>query len=354
MKEFLIMAYKVPTLETKDVDIGFLLNNRKKKTIYSCIDLQAGKGELIGLVGQNGIGKSTLLRTVANLQPSVSGEILINGKDLNKLRRSESARIISFVSTEPVKIENLKVFELVALGRFPHTNWAGRLKQHDINLVKTALEMTGLLRLEQCYISEISDGERQRAMIARSLAQETEVMVLDEPTAFLDLQGKYEIVKILNELATGAGKTVIFSTHDLNIAIHRADKIWLMLPDKIVSGSPEDLIINDRFREVFKNSELHFDVKKGDFLLNKKFICEIGFTGKGIMGQWTKKALEKIGLKVSKPSNQDFIVSVDNLKRKIQLNLREDNKSFEYTSIYSLSEKLKSIFFKNHRNNTGL
>ena len=338
------MEYIKPVLLTSDLEIGFILNNHKKEIVYSDINVSAAKGELVAIIGQNGIGKSTLLRTLANLQKSLSGKILINGTEINELKRIEAARIISFVSTEPVRIANLKVFDLVALGRFPHTNWAGRLKQRDRKLVQEAIRLTGLEGFEQKPVSEISDGERQRAMIARTLAQETEIVILDEPTAFLDLPGKYEIVRILNDLATNTGKSIIFSTHDLNIAMHRADKIWLMLPDEIISGAPEDLVLNDRFADIFKDSKLQFDVHKGDFLLPVDFKGEIGFSGKGLEGLWVKKALERIGLKIVEAGKQENIITVKKKDVGIQLCLKTSDKTIEFDSIYQLSLFLKSIF----------
>lgn len=338
------MEYIKPVLLTKNLEIGFVLNNHKKKIVYSDINISAAKGELVAIIGRNGIGKSTLLRTLANLQKSLAGEILIKGAEINELKRIEAARIISFVSTEPVRIANLKVFDLVALGRFPHTNWAGRLKQHDRKLVQGAIRLAGLEGFEQKSVAEISDGERQRVMIARTLAQETDIVILDEPTAFLDLPGKYEIVRILNDLAANTGKTIIFSTHDLNIAMHRADKIWLMLPHEIVSGAPEDLVLTDRFADIFKDSELQFDVHKGDFLLPVDFIGEIGFLGKGLAGLWTKKALERIGLRVVEAGKQKHIITINEKNGVIQLRLKTGDKKIEFDSIYQLSLFLKSIF----------
>lgn len=338
------MEYIKPVLLTSDLEIGFILNNHKKEIVYSGINVSAAKGELVALIGQNGIGKSTLLRTLANLQKSLSGEILIKGTEISEFKRIEAARLISFVSTEPVRIANLKVFDLVALGRFPHTNWAGRLKQRDRQLVQQAIRLAGLEGFEQKSVSEISDGERQRAMIARTLAQETGIMILDEPTAFLDLPGKYEIIQILNDLASNTEKTIIFSTHDLNIAMHRADKIWLMLPHEIVSGAPEDLVLNNRFADIFKDSDLQFDIHKGDFLLPVDFKGEIGLFGKGLAGLWTKKALERIGLKVTEAGKQEYIVTVREKDGVIQLCLKTGDKKNEFGSIYQLSLYLKSIY----------
>lgn len=333
-------------IRTSELEIGFTVSKYRKHRVYSGINVSAAKGELVALIGQNGIGKSTLLRTLANLQKSLSGEILIKGTEINEFKRIEAARIISFVSTEPVRIANLKVFDLVALGRFPHTNWAGRLKQRDRQLVQQAIMLAGLEGFEQKSVSEISDGERQRAMIARTLAQETGIMILDEPTAFLDLPGKYEIIQILNDLASNTGKTIIFSTHDLNIAMYRADKIWLMLPHEILSGAPEDLVLNNRFADIFKNSDLQFDVHKGDFLLPVDYKGEIGLSGKGLAGLWTKKALERIGLKVAEAGKQEYIVTVNEKDGVIQLCLKTNNKNFDFSSIYQLSLFLKSLFSK--------
>lgn len=251
-------------LKTTKLEIGFR-SGKQQTSLLSGIDLNAGRGELIALIGRNGSGKSTLLRTIMRLQPLLSGQIELNSRGISTYSRREFAMQTAFVSTEAILTANISVFELVSLGRFPYTNWIGSVKDSDRQLIDSSIKKVGLCELRHKMLSEISDGERQRAMIARALAQDSDLLVLDEPTAFLDLPNKYEVIALLKELAS-QGKTVIFSTHDLNMVIDQVDKIWLMTPQSLIDATPEEHIQNNSFDKVFPGSSLRFDRDKGQFL----------------------------------------------------------------------------------------
>ena len=220
------------------------------------------RGELIAVIGRNGIGKSTLLGTIAGIRKKLDGEIRISNREICDYPQIELARLVGYVSTENVRVTNMSVYELVSMGRFPHTNWYGRIGPADHKAVTDSIEKTGLTTLTTRQVNEISDGERQKAMIARVLAQDTALMIMDEPTAFLDIGSRYEIINLLHTLAAERSKTIIFSTHDLHIAVRHADKIWLMLDDGIKEGLPEDLIREGLFTRLFDKSELSFDRKQ--------------------------------------------------------------------------------------------
>ncbi len=226
--------------------------------ILSELNASASRGELIAVIGRNGIGKSTLLRTLTGLQPVLRGNILISGKDISKYSRIELARKIGYISTEVVKVSNMSVYDLVALGRFPHTNWIGNIDSNSRDAITSAINKTGMEGYEFRPVAELSDGERQRAMIARVLAQDAEIMIMDEPTAFLDIAGRYEIIKLAYDL-TRNGKTIIYATHDLNPALTTVDKIWLLLKDKLIEGSPEEMINNGSFDQLFESTSFSFD-----------------------------------------------------------------------------------------------
>jgi len=211
-------------LRTEELEIGFRTAGTRNISLMSEISVNARQGELITLIGRNGSGKSTLLRSLMRLQPVLSGSILLNNRNIEDHSRREFAMLCGFVSTEAISTGNLSVYELVALGRFPYTNWIGKVRAEDRDLIDSSLERVGLMALKDKMLAEISDGERQRAMIARALAQDTDLLILDEPTAFLDLPNRYEVIKLLKDL-TRQGKSVIFSTHDLNIVIDQVDKI---------------------------------------------------------------------------------------------------------------------------------
>ncbi len=285
-------------LELQNLSIGYQQNN-SSKIIRQNIDLQATTGELIALIGTNGAGKSTLLRTIVNLQKPLSGKIFIKNNNLNNYTTSKLSEIISFVSTEIIEAPELKVFDLVALGRFPYTNWFGKLSESDNSMISNSLQAVGMTNFRQKYISQLSDGERQRVMIARTLAQNTPMIVLDEPTAFLDLNNKYEIVNLLHTLAKQFHKTIIFSTHDINIAIREADKIWLMLDNETIQGAPEDLILQEKFQLIFSEKNIFFDNESGDFRSQKHFYQNVQLSAfNNNTKLWTRRALERAGYNI--------------------------------------------------------
>ena len=271
--------------------IGYKLKTRGEAIVKSGISVYALKGELVAVIGENGVGKSTLLKTVAGFQPEVGGDIRLCEKPVSTYREKELALLMSFVSTEIIRVSNLSVFDLVSLGRYPYTNWFGKLLDEDRDLVEEAIASVGLKGYEHRMVNQLSDGERQKVMIARTLAQNTQVIVLDEPTAFLDLSNKYEIVHILHRLASEKGKTILFSTHDLTTAIAESDRLWLMLHDSVEQGAPEDLILNGSFDTIFKSNHLYFDQEKGDFRIRKQTRRKAAVHGHGLAYDWTIKAL---------------------------------------------------------------
>jgi iron complex transport system ATP-binding protein len=236
-------------LSLEALAIGFR-SRRKSHELLPPLNATAAKGEMVALLGRNGIGKSTLLRTIMGLQQKLGGLILIDGKDLSSYSRMELATKAGYISTQNVRASNMTVYDLVALGRFPYTGWMGTLGPGDRKSVEDGISRAGIEHLSSRYISELSDGERQRSMLARVLAQETDIMILDEPTAFLDISAKFEMIHLLSNLAA-EGRTIIFSTHDFGIAFSQADKIWLVLDDGIMEGTPEELTANKAFNNLF-------------------------------------------------------------------------------------------------------
>ena len=216
-------------LEIQNLTLGY-----GKNILLRNISAQASPGELIAIAGRNGSGKSTLIRAMAGLQKPLAGRILTDGLDIGSLPRETAARKVSIVNTDRVRIPWLKCRDLVALGRAPWTGWTGRLSDRDEEAVNKALESTGMTDFAMRSMDSMSDGECQRIMIARALAQDTPLMVLDEPTAFLDLPGRHQITELLARLAAEKGKTVIFSTHDIGIALQRADRFWILDRDGLI------------------------------------------------------------------------------------------------------------------------
>jgi cobalamin transport system ATP-binding protein len=276
------------------------------KPILPPLSASSTGGELIAVIGRNGIGKSTLLRTITGLQSPLGGDIFISGRSYSEYSRLEIARRIGYISTEVIKVSNMSVYDLVTLGRFPHTNWLGNLNQADKFAIENSIERTGLISFRSRSISEISDGERQKAMLARVLAQDTDLMVMDEPTAFLDIASKYEIVNLMISL-TREGKTIIFSTHDFNVAINQADKVWLMLDDKLIEGAPEDLILSGVLEYLFNSSLIKFNSTDGSFSFRNESHGNVHIKGDGIFRKWTERAVSRAGFELSGPMTDPYI-----------------------------------------------
>ncbi|WP_298348513.1 ABC transporter ATP-binding protein [uncultured Dokdonia sp.] len=256
------------TLRTKDLVIGYN-NNREETPIAKNLNIDCKKGELIALVGINGSGKSTLLRTLTGLQEPLAGAVYINDKEITKVTPALLAQQLSVVLTNQAISKNLTVAELVALGRQPYTNWLGTLTEVDKDIIITALKRTEtyILKDKKCY--ELSDGQLQRVLIARALAQDTPIIMLDEPMTHLDLHHKASVLNLLARIATEEHKTIIFSTHEIDYAITRCDKMIVMKERQALYDTPEALIAQGVFDVLFPSHNVGFDRKNRIFFLKK-------------------------------------------------------------------------------------
>ncbi len=323
--------------ETIDLAIGYLTQGMGR-TVMDHLSLTAHHGELVALIGRNGTGKSTLLRTMVALQPSLHGIVRLEGRDIHTIGRSGLPRIVSFTSTEPIAMRNIKVREVVALGRFPYTNWIGSLNADDERYVNEALEVTGLLPLADRNIDNISDGERQRTLIARSLAQDTDLLVMDEPTAFLDLPSRYSIVGLLRKLTREKGKCVIYSTHDLDTAINEADRLWLMTEEGVTQGAPEDLMISGILARTFESPLLSFSQTAGTFSFVRKRLSPVALESTGVVRELTERALRRSGYMIMPAA--DLKVIVNETGNTIEWILINNSEIECYTSLYNLISHL--------------
>lgn len=262
-------------IELKDLTIGYAQKNNTK-VVASNINATLHSGRLTCLIGANGIGKSTLLRTLSAFQPPLSGEIFIDNESpipLSTLTDKQLSRLIGVVLTEKPDVQNMTVFELVGLGRSPYTGFWGRLNEEDKEVVKESLRLVGIESLQDRLIQTLSDGERQKTMIAKALAQQTPVIYLDEPTAFLDYPSKVEMLTLLRHLARETGKTIFLSTHDMELALQIADELWLMTAESpsnnglcqnpkettLIIGTPRELAANGSLSHFIDRPGLHFD-----------------------------------------------------------------------------------------------
>ena len=255
-------------IEVKDLSIGY--TSKKKNLIISEeINFSIKQGELISLVGTNGIGKSTLLRTLAGMQPRLKGSILINENDLENFSPLELANDLSVVLTETPASKNLSVLELVSLGRHPYTNWIGSLSKSDKEIINTAISATKIEELLNYKCYELSDGQLQKVLIARALTQDTPLILLDEPTTHLDIFHRASVLKLLKKLASENKKTILFSTHEIDLAIQLSDKMIVMTKGKVFFDSPDNLIQQGCFESLFSEDVIYFDKKMKQFKLKE-------------------------------------------------------------------------------------
>ncbi len=262
------IAMKQSLVEIKDLTLGFS-NDKKEKVIFENINATASGGEFIALIGSNGRGKSTLLKTLAGLQPifksGITGEILFNGDKVSKFSHKELSQMISFVASHTERANHLTVKDMLSINCYYKTNWLGKITEADSQKISQALKMVGLEGFEERNSYGLSDGEYQRATIAAAIVQDSSIIILDEPTAFLDIANRFIITKLLQEIAHKTGKLIIFSTHDLQLAIDMCDTIWLMTTEGFHSNTPASLMESGAFDKLFSNPNMHFNKETRSF-----------------------------------------------------------------------------------------
>jgi iron complex transport system ATP-binding protein len=254
------------SLSTVDLSIGYQ-DKKNNVLVAQNINIKMALGKLVALVGPNGAGKSTLLRTLSGIQKPISGAVFLEDKNLLDFNNTALAKKVSVVLTEKLPPSNLSVYELVSLGRQPHTNWMGRLSQDDKQQIEDAISTTQINHLRDKKHYELSDGQLQKVMIARALAQNTPLIIFDEPTTHLDLEHKVFLLALLQKLAHKAHKTILFSTHDIDLAIQLCDEIILMNKGFIQQDTPSNLMLNNHFDLLFESPNIRFDNQKQTFVL---------------------------------------------------------------------------------------
>ena len=306
---------KQNTIHIKNLSIGYP-GKGEVKVVAGHINAGINSGELTCLLGANGIGKSTLLRTLSAFQPKLSGEIFIQGKEIEQYKDKELSMAISVVLTEKCEVRNMTVTELVGLGRTPYTGFWGTLDEDDKRIVERSISLVKIEKLADRMVHTLSDGERQKVMIAKALAQETPIIFLDEPTAFLDFPSKVEMMQLLHRLSRQTNKTIFLSTHDLELALQIADKIWLM--DKmngVIIGTPEDLSLNGSLSAFFAHKGIIFDIETGLFRVDNKYITKLRLIGEGQGYAMVRKALQRNGILADKEVESEFCIEVGDLKK---------------------------------------
>lgn len=305
---------KHATIQIDRLSIGYP-GKTGVKVVASDISADINGGELTCLLGANGVGKSTLLRTLSGFQSKLAGDIRVEGKELGRYTDKQLARVISVVLTEKCDIRNMTADELIGLGRSPYTGFWGTLTREDREVVERAVSLVGIEHLAHRMVHTLSDGERQKVMIAKALAQETPVIYLDEPTAFLDFPSKVEMMQLLHHLSRQTGKTIFLSTHDLELALQIADKIWLM--DKangVTIGTPEDLALNGSLGGFFARKGIAFDMETGLFRVDNEYSSQVRLAGHGQRYAMVRKALQRNGILAGRQVESEVCIETGDLK----------------------------------------
>lgn len=323
----------MPILSASKLSIGY----RKGKTItpvISGLNLDIKKGRLVALLGANGIGKSTLLRTLVGSQRPLAGSVKISGTDIGEISRKELSLLLGIVNTDRTQTGGLMVKELVALGRQPYTGFLGILSREDRRIIDESMQQAGISHKANCFLAELSDGERQKVMIAKALAQCTPIIILDEPTAFLDVASRMETMLLLHRLAHEHDKAILLSSHDLSQSMMLADELWVITHDrKIISGNTEDVVLSGAMDKIFTSQHINFDLSQGDFGINLNTNKNVNLScNDDILKRWIGNALKRNGYGINNSEGQDITISVISQK---EIHLTSHNTD---TTAHSVSE----------------
>lgn len=332
------------SIHIENLSIGYP-GKGEVKVVANGISAAINGGELTCLLGANGVGKSTLLRTLSAFQPKLDGKILIRGREIGEYTDKELSRVISVVLTEQCDVRNFSVAELVGLGRTPYTGFWGTLSKEDKSVVDKSIDLVGIPHLAHRMVHTLSDGERQKVMIAKALAQETPVIYLDEPTAFLDFPSKVEMMQLLHRLSRQTGKTIFLSTHDLELALQIADKIWLM--DKasgVTVGTPEDLALNGTLGKFFACKGIAFDGETGLFKVVNEYTSQIRLAGDGQRYAMARKALQRNGIRADREVVSEAFIETGVAEEDVAFLFHQPDKEVE--AVHSVEDLLRVVLQK--------
>lgn len=320
------LANKV-LLETHNLSVGYKHKNTGNNILLSDLDLQIKHGELITLIGPNGCGKSTLIRSLSGLLPVLKGYVTISGIKSTSLSASEKADFLGIVLTDPVYEKNMTIFELVAMGRYHYTNWLGSIGNADREIILEVIKKVGLQKKMDNRLSELSDGERQRAMIAKVLAQDVDLIILDEPTAHLDLSNRMELLLLLKQLSRKMGKGILLSTHELSLGMQVSDKVWLVNNEgKLEQSIPEELMLNNSLNNTFGTEHISFHPFSASFELVPDKNQKAQILGDGLMTACVIRLLKRLGIQiVHQIKDGDLLIEVDEHKQLIMVNKSSSN-----------------------------
>lgn len=332
-------------VETRSLAIGYR-SSGAERTVATGLNIRLRAGNMVCLLGSNGAGKSTLMRTLSGLQPPLAGEIRIDNRPLGALKPAGLAQKLSLVLTDRIEAGNLTAREVVALGRTPYTGWLGSLTKDDHSKIAQSIKQTGITPLLDRHMHQLSDGERQKVMLARALAQDTPVILLDEPTAHLDLPNRVEMMRLLHMLARTTRKAILLSTHELDLALQTADELWLMHPDgSLLTGLPEDLVLSGAFEATFARSGFSFDRATGTFIIHQPVHnAQIYLEGPEGPLFWAKRALQREGLGISRYRDAACVIRVLDAKNGFEAEITFKGQTFKVSSVQALIAQIHLLF----------
>ncbi|MEA1872913.1 MAG: ABC transporter ATP-binding protein [Bacteroidota bacterium] len=311
-------------LKGQNLTMGYR-HSGKTEIILENLNLQANASELIGLIGRNGSGKSTLLRSLMGMLPLMQGELWLSDQPIQGFTPKQKARKIAYVEASANLPGNLRVHEIVAYGRYPYASLLWKQDVKAKSEVQLAMEQMDVLHLADRQLHQISDGERQRCMLARALAQDTPVILLDEPAAHLDIANRYELMKMLRKLADEQNKCIIMSSHDLDIMLNYTDKLWLIHQKNIISQAPEDMVIENNIDLLVDASNLKFSMENAKFQMQGNSRGQLCLKGNGLVFQWTKRALQRIGFEIKCNKSEGLNVIVNECDETTEWNIEFPN-----------------------------
>ncbi len=321
-------------LEIRGLSVGY----PPAGALLEDLDLTVERNEMVALIGRNGAGKSTLLRTLLGLHSPLSGDPALSGKAVSEYDPRSRARMVSFVTSQATGLASLSATELVSLGRIPHTGWGGRLGPGDRKKIREALRSVGMESFADRKVEQLSDGERQRVMIARALAQDTPLMVLDEPTAFLDIPHTFELILSLSRFRD-SGKSILFSTHDLEMAITFADKIWLIDRPRVYEGAPEDLGRSGLFHTLFRMDRAEFDEEQLRFVYRNESRGRYRLRGTAERElRWTRHLMKRLGYRENGEEHTELEITVGTSGGPWMV--RRGEELFEFPDLYGMARFL--------------
>ncbi|MEG1635179.1 MAG: ABC transporter ATP-binding protein [Rikenellaceae bacterium] len=328
-------------IEATNIKTGYILTAGKQKIVSENLNFTIHSGALTAMLGANGSGKSTLIKTLCGFIPPLAGNVLLNGKPINKYTKNSLAKAVGVVLTDRPSDGGLTVYDLVSLGRYPYTGYFGTLSKVDHEIVEDAIEKLGLTHLKSSFISRISDGERQKVMIAKIIAQQCQTIILDEPTAFLDVKSRLETYSLLHKIAHDYDKTVLLSTHDLEITLRHADRLLIISSDKTLkSGTTEDLIMAGDIKTLFtdsKSSNITFNQVDGAFRIKPNYKFRVFVEGEEKYLFWLRNALIRNSIEPCNDTSAEINITIETPTKIIV------NKTNVYSSVDALISDLSKM-----------